>query len=58
MYNKVTILPYVIPAKAGIQGKVTGFPRIKCGAGSIKHGITMEDNYKTKEEVFYYGYEI
>ena len=50
MYNKVTILPYVIPAKAGIQGKVTGF--------RIKHGMTVEDNYKTKEEVLYYGYEI
>ena len=39
MYNKVTILPYVIPAKAGIQRKVTGF--------RVKHGMTVEENYKT-----------
>ena len=24
-----------------------GFPRIKCGAGSVKHGMTVEDHYKT-----------
>ncbi len=30
----------VIPAEAGIQTKMTGFPRIKCGAGSVKPGMT------------------
>jgi len=30
----------VIPAKAGIQSKNTGFPRIKYGAGSVKPGMT------------------
>jgi len=37
--NKVIIPSYVIPAKAGIQWKVTGF--------RVKHGMTVEDNYKT-----------
>jgi hypothetical protein len=30
----------VIPAKAGIQPRNTGFPRIKYGAGSVKPGMT------------------
>ena len=30
----------VIPAKAGIQIKKTGFPRIKYGAGLVKPGMT------------------
>ena len=30
----------VIPAKAGIQFKNNGFPRIKYGAGLIKPGMT------------------
>jgi len=30
----------VIPAKAGIQPRNTGFPRIEYGAGSVKPGIT------------------
>jgi hypothetical protein len=30
----------VIPAKAGIQIRNTGFPRIKYGAGSVKPGMT------------------
>jgi hypothetical protein len=30
----------VIPAKAGIQRRNTGFPRIKYGAGSVKPGMT------------------
>jgi len=30
----------VIPAKAGIQHRNTGFPRIKYGAGLVKPGMT------------------
>jgi hypothetical protein len=30
----------VIPAKAGIQLRITGFPRIKYGAGLVKPGMT------------------
>jgi hypothetical protein len=30
----------VIPAKAGIQFRNTGFPRIKYGAGLVKPGMT------------------
>jgi hypothetical protein len=37
-------LKAVIPAKAGIQIKKTGFPRIKYGAGSIRSGMTKHVN--------------
>jgi len=32
----------VIPAKAGIQLRNTGFPRIKYGAGSVKPEMTIK----------------
>jgi hypothetical protein len=32
----------VIPAKAGIQFKNTGFPRVKHGAGLVKPGMTIK----------------
>ena len=32
----------VIPAKAGIQLRNTGFPRIKYGAGLVKPGMTIK----------------
>jgi hypothetical protein len=32
----------VIPAKAGIQFRNPGFPRIKCGAGLVKPGMTIK----------------
>jgi len=32
----------VIPAKAGIQPRNNGFPRIKYGAGLVKPGMTSK----------------
>jgi hypothetical protein len=41
----------VIPAKAGIQLRNTGFPRIKYGAGLVKPGMTI----KVKELLMNHG---
>jgi hypothetical protein len=43
----------VIPAKAGIQLRKTGFPRIKYGAGLVKPGMTN----KEKEFMTHYNKE-
>ena len=37
----------VVPVKTGIQkGKKAGFPRIKCGAGSVKHEMTISKDIR------------
>ncbi|HBR17372.1 MAG: hypothetical protein A3G39_01495 [Deltaproteobacteria bacterium RIFCSPLOWO2_12_FULL_43_16] len=38
-------------SRLGCAHQKTGFPRIKCGAGSVKHGMTNKDSCRDMKNI-------